>query len=81
MLTHFIREMFLQKKDAGEKILLMIFGGREETLNKFLSKFCEKVATSTEVVTPESLCPSADAADLYYDTFFLTCIIDNLKIY
>ena len=45
---------------AGEKFLLMIFGGTAEILNTLrFSKVCQKVATSTEVVAPESLCPTS----------------------
>ena len=44
----------------------MIFGAKEKTLNKLrFSKFCHKVATSTVAVTPESLCPTSDAAGLH----------------
>ena len=52
--------------NAGEKLLLMIFGGKEESLNELrFSKFCQKVATSTGVVNPESLCPTSNAAGLH----------------
>ena len=51
---------------AGEKLLLMIFGAKEKTLNKLrFSKFCHKVATSNAAVTPESLCPTSDVAGLH----------------
>ena len=51
---------------TGEKLLLMIFGAKEKTLNKLpFSKFCHKVATSTAAVTPESLCLTSDDAGLH----------------
>ena len=65
--TFYKRDVSSQEvMDAGENLLLMIFGGRKETLNKLrLSKFYEKVATSTGGVAPESLCPTTDDAGLH----------------
>ena len=51
---------------AGEKLLLLIYGAKENTLDKLrFSKFGHKIATSTVVVTPDSLCPTSDAAGLH----------------
>ena len=50
--------------NAWEKLLLVIFGGREDIL--CFSKCCQKVAKSNWVITPESFCPTADAAGLHF---------------
>ena len=52
---------------SGEKLLLMVCGNsKEDTLDKLrYSKFCQKVANSTGVVSPESLGPTSDTAKFH----------------
>ena len=52
---------------AGEKLLLLVYGQKGDvTLDKLrLTRFCEKVASSMQVVSPESLPPTSAAASFH----------------
>ena len=52
---------------AGEKLLLLVYGQEGDvTLDKLrLTRFCEKVASSMKVVSPESLPPTSAAASFH----------------
>ena len=52
---------------AGEKVLLLVYGEKEDvTLDILhLTRFCEKVASSMKVVSPESLPPTSAAASFH----------------
>ena len=52
---------------AGERLLLIVYGAKRDTaLGKLrLIKFCEKIASSMKVVSPESLPPTSAAASFH----------------
>jgi hypothetical protein len=51
---------------AGERLLIILYGGNCETLNQLrLEKFNSKVASGTKAVSSEMLCPTSDAASYH----------------
>ena len=63
----------LQVKEAGEKALVTIYGGKQtEGLNKLqYRKYSEKVATSLSQVDPKNLPPTSAAAKFHSYRVFL----------
>eukprot|EP00794_Sanderia_malayensis_P002072 gene2072-2349_t len=69
-LTNVFNNPAATKEDVitvGEKLLLKVYGAKDQiTLDKLrLTRFCQKVASSMKVVSPESLPPTSAAASLH----------------